>query len=194
MIDFSTNPVVVLDACVLYSAPVRDLLLYLAHWKLFHPRWTDRIQEEWTRNLLKNRSDLKISQLQKTVQVMNKAFPEADVQGFEKHIETLQLPDTDDRHVLAAALETNANILVTNNLKDFPTTYLSKFGIEVLDADLFISSVIQSHPEEALNAFRQQVSNLKNPPRTQQEVLLTLEKCSLKKSVALLRNSLKISQ
>lgn len=50
--------VALLDACVLYPAPIRDLLLHLADANLYKPKWTDRIHEEWTRNLLLNRTDL----------------------------------------------------------------------------------------------------------------------------------------
>jgi len=70
----STKRVAVLDACVLYPAPVRDLLLNLADYELFTPKWTDKIQEEWTRNLLLNRPDLTATQLHRAVNAMNNAF------------------------------------------------------------------------------------------------------------------------
>ena len=64
---------VLFDACVLYPAPVRDLLLQMASRGLFRGRWTERIQEEWIRNLLKNRTDLKRAQLERTRVMMNDA-------------------------------------------------------------------------------------------------------------------------
>ncbi len=47
--------IVILDACVLYPAPVRDLLLSLADEELYCPGWSHEIQEEWIRNLLEKR-------------------------------------------------------------------------------------------------------------------------------------------
>ena len=96
-------PVVVYDACVLYPAPLRDLLMHLAWARLVHARWTDAIHDEWIRNLLANRPDLSRAQLERTRALMERAVPEASVTGYEHRISALTLPDPDDRHVLAAA-------------------------------------------------------------------------------------------
>ncbi len=74
---------VVLDACVLYPAPVRDILLSLANEGLFKPKWSNEIQNEWTRNLLSNRPDLSKEELQTTVSAMNKAITDSNVVNFE---------------------------------------------------------------------------------------------------------------
>lgn len=100
-----SRSIALLDACVLYPAPVRDLLLHMANMNLFFPKWTGQIHEEWIRNLLKNRLDLSSEQLQTTVHAMNTAFPEADVKEYNSRIEGLHLPDLNDRHVLAAAIQ-----------------------------------------------------------------------------------------
>lgn len=65
------------------------------------------------------------------------AFPDAEVQNYEPLIDSLELEDRDDRHVLAAAIKTNANLIVTNNLKHFPQDYLSQFGLSAKSADDF---------------------------------------------------------
>ncbi len=109
----------VLDACVLYPAPIRDLLLNLAELDLFKPKWTSFIQDEWLRNLLSNRKDLTREQLNKTIAAMNRAFPDSLVEHFEPLIDSLELPDPKDRHVVAAAIRVNADVIVTANLKDF---------------------------------------------------------------------------
>ncbi len=84
--------VALLDACVLYPAPIRDLLLNLADVELYTPKWTDQIHQEWTRNLLLNRPELKATQLERTTQAMNKAFPDANVVRYEALIDSLTLP------------------------------------------------------------------------------------------------------
>lgn len=169
----------VLDACVLYPAPVRDLLLHLASFDLYKPKWTDRIQDEWKRSLLQKRSDLTSKQLDRTTQEMSKAFPDATVERYESLISSFQLPDEDDRHVLAAAVRCSADVIVTSNLKDFPEKYLKEFDIEAQHPDVFISNLIDLNPKKALSAFKQQVSFLKNPPKKASEVLEMLKKSGL---------------
>lgn len=77
----SAKLTVVLDACVLYPAPIRDILLSLAAEGLFIAKWSDIIQDEWLRNLLRKRADLKKEQLEQTVKAMNQAFPDANVEN-----------------------------------------------------------------------------------------------------------------
>jgi predicted nucleic acid-binding protein len=95
---------VVLDACVLYPAPIRDVLLSLAAEGLFIVKWSHIIQNEWLRNLFENRAYLKKEQLIQTVKAMNLAFPDANVENFEDFISGIKLRDKDDRHVLACAI------------------------------------------------------------------------------------------
>src|SRR6478736_2585668 len=111
----------VLDACVLYPAPLRDLLLSLTVEGLFRARWSEEIHEEWIRNLLKQRSDLTRDALERTKTFMNSSVPDCVVEGYEYLINSLKLPDADDRHVLAAAIVGHADAIVTFNLKDFPS-------------------------------------------------------------------------
>lgn len=110
----------VYDACVLYPAPLRDFLMWLGLSGRFRARWSAEIHDEWKRNLLANRPDLNASQLGRTSDLMDNAIPGALVTGHEDLIAGLQLPDPDDRHVLAAAIRCNASVIVTFNEKDFP--------------------------------------------------------------------------
>jgi len=114
----------IFDACVLYPAPLRDLLMSLALTGLFRAKWTAAIHEEWIGNLLRNRDDLTRPQLERTRDLMDRAVPDALVAGYEELIDPLTLPDPDDRHVLAAAIRGRADVIVTSNLKDFPETAL----------------------------------------------------------------------
>ncbi len=99
------NFTAVFDACVLYPAPLRDLLMSVALTEQFHARWTSEIHDEWVKNLLKQREDLTEAKLQRTVELMNAAVPDCLVENYEGYIDSLELPDLDDRHVLAAAIK-----------------------------------------------------------------------------------------
>jgi len=95
---------VVYDACVLYPAPLRDLLMHLALTDLYRARWSDAIHDEWIRNVLAKRDDLTLQQLERTRQLMNSHVRDSLVTGFEYLIPSIALPDPDDRHVVAAAI------------------------------------------------------------------------------------------
>ena len=127
----------VLDACVLYPAPLRDLLLSLAAEGVYHARWTRCIQDEWIRKLSANRPDLHRQALDRTVALMNTAIRDSIIENFEQLIDTLALPDPDDRHVLAAAIAGQAATIVTFNIKDFPTTC----GVPAIHPDDFITKL-----------------------------------------------------
>jgi len=107
----------------------------------------------------------------KRVQKMNQAFPDALVLNYEPLIESLTLPDIDDRHVLAAAIKTNADLIITNNLKDFPTEYLSSFGIKAKAPDDFLTDIIDLNHDISVQAFKKMVLGKKNPPHNEYEVL-----------------------
>jgi predicted nucleic acid-binding protein len=177
-----------LDANVLYPAPVRDYLLHLASLNLYKPKWSSAIQEEWIRNLLINRPDLTKEALEKTKAVMDSAFPDANVEKYEDLISAIALPDEDDRHVLAAAIRGKTDVIVTSNLKDFPAATISTYDIEVQNPDEFISNLINLDRKKCLKALENQVKSLKNPPKTREEVLETLTNCGLVKSVDLLKD------
>ncbi len=180
---------VVLDACVLYPAPIRDILLSLAAEGLFKAKWNAVIQDEWLRNLLKNRTDLTKVQLVKTINAMNLAFPDANVENFEDLIPSINIPDKDDRHVVACAIKCNADLIVTFNIKDFPKKELSKYDIEIQKPDELISNLIDINPEIACKAFNKMINRLQNPKKTKNEVLATLANCGLKKSIEKLKNN-----
>jgi predicted nucleic acid-binding protein len=110
-----SNFTAVYDACVLYPAPLRDLLMELALTDSFRARWSEEIHQEWIRNVLKNRPDLNESQLLRTKACMDANVRDALVTDFESLIPSLNLPDKDDRHVLAAAIRCSADVIVTFN-------------------------------------------------------------------------------
>jgi predicted nucleic acid-binding protein len=184
----ASNPAVVYDACVLYPALLRDLLVQLATTGIFRAKWTDRIHDEWIRNLLINRPDLKAEQLDRVRKLMNKSVQDSLATDFEPLIPSLELPDPDDRHVLAAAITVEADIIVTFNLKDFPAGVLAEYGMEAQHPDIFISELIDRNPQEVWQAIATIRSRLKNPPQTFENYMETLLKQELITTVSLLRD------
>lgn len=104
--------------------------MHLALMGVFGARWSADVHEEWIENLLANRLDLSREKLERTRELMDKAAPDALVTGYKHLIPRLNLPDPDDRHVLAAAIRCNASIIVTCNLADFPADTVTQFGTE----------------------------------------------------------------
>jgi hypothetical protein len=152
------------DACVLYPAPLRDFLMWLGLSGRFCARWSPDIHEEWKRNLLLNRPDLRREQLDHTSATMDRAIPGGLVTDYDHLIDDLELPDADDRHVLAAAIHCEASVIVTFNLRDFPETVLSPLGIEALHPDVFIGNLFDLDPAIVVTTARRQRANLINPP------------------------------
>ena len=135
----------VLDASILYSAALRDLVLSLAANGLYRPAWSELIHDEWMRNLITNQGGGASIQAYatQTRQRMDAIFPAALVDGFQTLITGLTLPDATDRHVLAAAIHAGAAVIVTYNLRDFPSSELAKFGIEAWHPDEFVEFLAQ---------------------------------------------------
>jgi predicted nucleic acid-binding protein len=183
-------PVVLLDACTLYPAALRDVLMRLALHRLIQARWTDAIHDEWTEAVLRDRPDLTRERLQRTRDLMNLHAEDSLVTGHEKHIPALQLPDPDDRHVLAAAIEAEAETLLTWNLKDFPADELSRHDLEPEDPDTFLTRLLDDHCEAFLRVLREARASLKNPPLTAAHYLETLRAQGLVRTCALLTNHL----
>lgn len=171
------------DACVLYPAPLRDFLMQLALTDLFRAKWTNHIHDEWIRNLLANRPDLKKAQLEKTRQLMNSATRDCLVEGYDALIDSVKLPDEDDRHVLAAAIHAQASVIVTFNLKDFPAKALRPHKIEALHPDEFILRLVEMDSASVCEAARLHRARLRNPPKSVEEYFLTLSNQRLIKSV-----------
>jgi hypothetical protein len=145
--------VVIYDACVLYPAPLRDL----------------------------------VEALSRTRGLMIRAIPDCLVTGYEGLIDGLDLPDPDDRHVLAAAIRASAQAIITFNLKDFPDNALAPYNIEAKHPDDFVLETIDLAPGAVTRVITEQCADLKDPPGTIASVLDTLRGQGLVQSVARLR-------
>lgn len=184
----SSQYTALLDANVLYPSLLRDILLSLSVQGLYHARWSHLIHEEWTRNLAANRPEI-ADKLPLLVKKMDQAIPNCLVEGFEDLISSLQLPDPDDRHVLAAAIAGHCDAIVTYNLKDFPAESLAPFGLEVQHPDEFIMNQISLHEFKAVTAFKQVRTRLKNPQVSAEEMLEVMVKRGLVNSAEMLRDA-----
>ena len=168
MKEVAERVVAVLDANVLFPFRKRDLLLRFSHAGLFRPRWTATILDEWTRGLLAQKPSLEAS-IRAQLAAIRKHFPDAPVSGYEPLVKALDLPDPDDRHVLAAAIRCSASCIVTDNLADFPAEILAGFDIEAFDADEFLTRTFDRYPAEVLLLLRELRSVYKNPSFTASE-------------------------
>ena len=175
------------DACVLYPAGVRDLLVRLAQTGLFRARWTDRILDEMVRSILADRPDLTPTRLMRTRRMMCDAVADCLTTGYESLIDGLELPDPDDRHVLAAAIRAGSEVIVTENLKDFPTKALEPYNIEAQTPDVFVLHLIELAPSTVRAVVQHQAAALDNPPMTVGEVLDHLARSGLPRAAAALR-------
>jgi Predicted nucleic acid-binding protein, contains PIN domain len=173
----SVRFIAVLDTNVVFPIVIRDLLFWLAHYELYTPKWSEHIFDEWKAVML--RKGVSNEEVEKRLQKANMAFPDALVQNYEPLIGYLDLPDPQDCHVLAAAIKTNANVIVTNNLQDFPEEYLDSFGLKAKSADDFLTDIIDLNPDQAIAAFKEMVLNRRNPAMDEFEVLDSLRKCGL---------------
>jgi hypothetical protein len=161
--------------------------MHLALTGLFRARWSAAVHEEWIGALLRRRPDLSRDKLERTRMLMDLHASDALVSGFEDLIEGLRLPDPDDRHVLAAAIRGRADVIVTANLRDFPADILGQFGIEPQHPDEFIVSLLDLAPELVAAAARDHRESLRNPPKTIDQYLASLEAQGLRQTVAILR-------
>jgi len=179
--------IVLYDACVLYPAPLRDLLMHLALTDLFQARWSARIHEEWIRNVLASRSDLSRERLERTRRLMDTHIQDALVENYESLIDTLTLPDPDDRHVLAAAITGEANLILTFNLRDFPNEALQPYGTQARHPDQFVSDFIASESGIICDAIKLHRTSLRYPPKNVTEYLEIIERQGLSRTVARLQ-------
>ncbi|HEU4632065.1 MAG TPA: PIN domain-containing protein [Gemmatimonadaceae bacterium] len=137
-----------------------------------------------------DRPDLRSEALARTRELMIAAVPDCLVTGYEHLIDGLDLPDPDDRHVLAAAIRANAQALVTYNLRDFPDHVLARYDLETKHPDEFVLDSIDLAPGAVVQCVTAQVAALRNPPVPLPDLLDTLRRAGLVRSVARLRELL----
>lgn len=185
----SSRYTAILDANVLYPQLLRDTLLSLAVERLYHARWSATIHDEWTRNLVKERPAL-ADKLPAVVALMNASVPDCLVTNYENLANCIELPDPDDRHVVAAAIVGHADAIVTFNIKDFPASVLRPYGIEVQHPDEFLMNQLQLQKIPALSAIKKMRARWTNPVRPAQELITAFELRGLPLTADLLRDAI----
>lgn len=179
-------PTAFCDANVLYSALLRDLLIRLSLAGLCELRWSEQVQDEWTRNLLAVRPD-RAQALTRTRALMDRALPQANCHGYELLIPGLALPDPDDRHVLAAALHSGADVLLTFNLKDFPPAGVPGGVLLVTHPDPWLVDVMAQDEELTLTVVRELLTALRSPPLKVADLAEALNRLILPRAADALR-------
>lgn len=159
----------VLDTCVIYPIDIRDVLLWFAHFDLYRPKWSQTIFDELYSVMVGKGMPEESAKQQ--IERINTAFPDAMVNNYEELLSTLSLPDRKDCHVLAAAIKSDANLIVTNNLRHFESGYLSRFGLCAKNADDFITDTIDLNTKLAKEAFTTMVAHRTNPSLDEYQVL-----------------------
>ncbi len=175
-----------LDSCVLYPAPLRDLLVQIAAGGLFRAKWTNEIHEEWIRSVLRDRIDLVRESLERTRDLMNSAIMDCVVDGYESLMTAIALPDPNDRHVVAAAIHARCDAIITFNLKDFPNSVLGQHNIEAIHPDDFIFHQFGLNQALVITAAFKCRNRLKKPSVSAAAYLDTLKAQSLPKTVGAL--------
>ncbi len=193
MADIANRFVVFLDANVLFPFLVRDILLSFAEAGLYRARWSSDVLDEWQAAATR-KWPTAAAKVQATRAQMKVAFPEAEVDGYRSLIAALALPDEDDRHVLAAAISTGAQVIVTENLKDFPIDVLAPFNIEALTADDVLVSAFDLYPLKAMAALRRMRNGDQNPAMDQVEFLAALGRSRLFELAGRVRSEFELLQ
>jgi predicted nucleic acid-binding protein len=171
-----------LDANVLYPAFLRDVLLRLASQNAFQARRSAQVLDEWMAALTRDRPDIPLARMQRTLQLMAMHFQNARVDGYEHLIETITLPDADDRHVLAAAMHCGARVIVTMNLRDFPDEALADFEIEAVHPDVFILGLLGTHQRAVVTALQRLRNSLRKPSQDAVDLLASMKRQGLAQS------------
>jgi predicted nucleic acid-binding protein len=182
-----------LDANVLYSVAISDALMEVAATGIYAAKWSKAIDDEWVRNLAKNRkrpeSDFHLRR-----DSMHDSCPDWEVpeEGWKLIEPCLSLPDVNDRHVLAAAIAGHADSIVTINIKHFPASVLDPLGITALHPDEFLLQQLELEPLVVLPAFKVMRARLKNPSFTPEKFVDAMERNGLIQTAAFLGQALQL--
>lgn len=178
---------VLFDANVIYGFHLTDVVLGLAEKGLFRPLWSEQILEEIYKNLVED--GFAEDKIKHRLDTMRRTFPDATVHGFENLIEQMT-NNAKDRHVLAAAIRANAEILVTFDLKGFPETATANYEIEIVDPDKFLLDQLDLYPGATVTTLKQLVDDYSRPELSMEDLLVRLAEAGVPSFANAVRNHL----
>jgi len=176
---------VFLDSCVLYPIVLTDTLLRIAEQSVFRPYWSSDVMEELQRNL-ELIPQISPEMATRRIEQMNRAFPDAMVTGYEALVDGMGC-DAKDRHVLAAAVHSDCQIVVTFNLKHFPSDEMRRHHLEAVHPDAFLLDQLELYPEEVVHALWRQSTESARPKLTPLQLMASFEQLQLRDFSAELR-------
>lgn len=176
---------VLFDTCALYPIGLADLLLRLGDKRAFRPLWSRDILLELEQNLLDN-VPLTPTQVNRRISAMREHFPDAEVRDYEGLVEAMRC-DEKDRHVLAAAVRSNAELIVTFNIRDFPVIALKPYEIEAMHPDDFLLDQLDLYSGLTLEALEEQAAAYRDPAMAADDLLDLLERTGLPRFAAEVR-------
>jgi predicted nucleic acid-binding protein len=176
-----------LDTCVLYPAYLADTLLRLAEASAYRPLWSADVLAELRRNLIER--GIPPDRVDRRIALMTRSFPDALVTGYGSLVDGMA-NDPKDRHVLAAAVRANAEVLVTFNIKDFPEPALKPYDIVAVHPDEFLLDQLDLYPGLTMAVLRQQAASYRREPTSVPGVLVLLERTGVPRFAAELRRHL----
>jgi predicted nucleic acid-binding protein len=176
-----------LDTCVLYPAYLADTLLRLAEASAYRPLWSADVLAELRRNVIER--GIPSDKVDRRIALMTRSFPDALVTGYESLVEGMA-NDPKDRHVLAAAVRANAEVLVTFNIRDFPEPALKPYDIVATHPDEFLLDQLDLYPGLTMMILRQQAASYRREPTSVPGVLVLLERTGVPRFAAEMRRHL----
>lgn len=170
-----------LDAWVMVPIALTDTLLRLAEAGLYRPLWSDRVIDEMVDAIEMIHPELASGAARSRADEMKASFEDACVTEWEALVPGISLPDSDDRHVVAAALRGRADMVVTANVRDFPTEVLEPFGLEVQNPDEFLLNQLDLAPDLTISTLHRQAVATRRPAITTEALLEQLSRCGAPK-------------
>jgi hypothetical protein len=167
----STNFTVIYDANLFFGAFRRRVMMHLAQAGIFRARWTEDIHQEWMRRLNEAYPDIGREKIQTIRGYIDAAVPDCLVRNYRNIAKSLELPDEDDRHVLAAAIKAGAQVIVTCNLSDFPSDILAEYDIEAQHPDDFILYQKEENLSLVIDKLRRCRKEHQSPPLSKEQFI-----------------------
>lgn len=140
-------PRAVLDANVLFPFHIGHLLSFACFVGLLDGRWTIDIEREWVENAVLRYGEAERSRIESRRDAMNAAVPWARIDDYQKHIEYISFQDPDDAHVIAAAIESNAQFIVTKDKAFYDPNVQNLHGFAAIDPDDILVNILDARPE-----------------------------------------------